>query len=43
VGEPTASLDTQGMSLDRADVPSCVTASLNAQVRLGLVSQSPRL
>jgi hypothetical protein len=43
VGEPDASLDTQGMSLDRASMTSCVTASLNAKVRIGLVSQSPRL
>jgi hypothetical protein len=43
VGEPDASLDTQGMSLHRAYVTSGVTASLNAKVRIGLVSQSPRL
>ena len=43
VGAPDASLDTQGMSLDRASVTSWVTASLNAKVRIGLVSQSPRL
>jgi len=43
VGEPDASRDTQGMSLDRAYVTSCVTASLHAKVRIGLVSQRPRL
>jgi transposase len=43
VGEPDAALDTQGMSLDRAYMTSCGTASLNAKVRIGLVSQSPRL
>ena len=43
VGEPDASLDTQGMSLERAYVTSCGTASLHAKVRIGLVSQSPRL
>src|SRR5438093_9716808 len=42
-GEPDASLAPQGMSLARASVTSCVTASLHAKVRLGLVSQSPRL
>src|SRR5262249_20708149 len=33
VGEPDASLDTQGMSLERAYVTSCGTASLHAKVR----------
>jgi hypothetical protein len=42
-GEPAASLDTQGISLDCACTTSSVTASLNAKVRIGLVSQSPGL
>lgn len=40
VGEPDASLDPQGISLDRACPTSSVTASLHAKVRIGLVSQS---
>ena len=42
-GEPEASLDTQGMRLERASVTSGGTASLNAKVRRGLGAQSPRL
>jgi hypothetical protein len=41
-GGADASLATPALGLARADVPSGVTASLHAQVRLGLVSQSPR-
>ena len=40
-GEPGASLDTPGIRLSRARPASCWTASVNATVRLGLVSQSP--
>jgi hypothetical protein len=39
-GEPDASLDTHGISRHRACSKSCVTASVNAAVRLGRVSQS---
>jgi hypothetical protein len=39
-GEPDASLDTQGIRLNRAGSPSCSTASGNAEVRRGLVSRS---
>jgi transposase len=42
-GEPGASLDTPGISLYQAGSTSCLTASLNAKVRLGLLSQSPGL
>jgi hypothetical protein len=42
-GQPGASRDTPGISLDRACPTSCLTASLNAKVRLGLLSQSPGL
>jgi Transposase IS116/IS110/IS902 family len=42
-GEPGASLDTPEMRLDRACPTACLTASLNAKVRLGLLSQSPGL
>jgi len=40
-GAPDASLDTQGISLPGACSPSSLTASLNAQVRIGLASPSP--
>jgi hypothetical protein len=39
-GAPDASLDTHGISLNRADLKSCVTASVNAKVRRGRVSRS---
>jgi transposase len=39
-GEPDASLDTHGISLNRACLQSCLTASLNAKACLGLVSRS---
>jgi hypothetical protein len=42
-GEPDASLATQGISLSQACSRSCWTASLNAKVRIGFLSQSPRL
>ena len=40
-GEPDASLATQGISLSQACSRSCWTASLNAKVRIGVLSQSP--
>jgi transposase len=40
-GQPGASLDPPGISLSRACPTSCWTASLNAKVGLGLLSQSP--
>jgi Transposase IS116/IS110/IS902 family len=40
-GEPDASRATQGISLSQACSRSCWTASLNAKVRLGRLSQSP--
>jgi len=43
VDEPAAELDMEGISLDRACATSCMTASLNAQVPIGLLSPSPRL
>jgi hypothetical protein len=43
VGEPDAELATQGISLSQACSGSCWTASLNAKVRIGLLSQSPGL
>jgi transposase len=43
VDEPAASLDMAGISLDRACATSCMTASLNAKVHIGLISPSPRL
>ena len=43
VGEPAASLDMEGISLERACATSCLTASLNAQVPRGLLAPSPRL
>jgi len=39
-GAPDASRDTHGISLNRACLKSCLTASLNAKACLGLVSQS---
>jgi hypothetical protein len=42
-GEPDASRATQGISLSQACSRSCWTASLNAKVRIGLLSQSPGL
>jgi transposase len=43
VGEPEASLATQGISLSQACSKSCWTASLNAKVRIGVLSQSSGL
>jgi len=43
VEEPAASLDMEGISLDRACATSWMTASLNAKVHIGLISPSPRL
>jgi len=40
-GEPGASLDTDGMSLDRTDVEPLMAASWNAEVRLRPISLSP--
>jgi Transposase IS116/IS110/IS902 family len=40
-GAPGASLDTDGMSLNRTDVKPMIAASLNAAVRLGPLSLSP--
>jgi transposase len=42
-GEPDASLATQGISLSHACSRSCWTASLNAKVRRGFLSQRPGL
>jgi hypothetical protein len=39
-GEPDASRDTHGSSLNRADLQSCLTAPWNAKVRLGRLSRS---
>jgi transposase len=39
-GEPDAYRDTHGISLNRACAKSCSTASVNAEVRLGRLSQS---
>jgi transposase len=39
-GEPAASLDTYGISLYQACATSCVPASVNAKVRIGLLSRS---
>lgn len=40
-GDPGASLDTEGMRLNRTDVKPMIAASLNAEVRLGPLSLSP--
>ena len=42
-GEPGASRDTHGMSLNPARCRSCGAASWNAQACLGPISQSPRV
>jgi Transposase IS116/IS110/IS902 family len=42
-GEPAASLDMEGIRLERACATSCLTASLHAKVPRGLLSPRPRL
>ena len=40
-GEPGASLDTAGRSLNRTDVKPMIAAAVHAEVRLGPISLSP--